>query len=222
MTDQRKKAEEVILSSGDLKNFFMDLFRPCSVSPNIPAFVCISTTPPGKVSSLTQVTWQDVRNEQGIVALVAAAERAIADGEQVYFTILPRYADLGIRRGKSTETSMMTAFFTDVDFGKPRTPPDAETAMDFILSAFPLPPSMIVSTGHGYQCYWLLEEPVMQSADCGLLDELIGRFGQATKIIAAKCGWEFDPVHEASRSFRVPGSRNTKCPDNPIEIALVR
>ena len=62
---------------------------------------------------------------------------------------------------KLTDCLALHALFADLDF---KNFPSEAAARDR-LAAFPLPPSIVVRTGGGLQCYWLLAEPLDLQAD---------------------------------------------------------
>lgn len=74
---------------------------------------------------------------------------------------------------------------------------------------FPLPPSIIVDSGHGHHLYWLLRDaaPV---ADASL----------AMKGIAKEIGG--DNTHDPARILRIPGTMNYKDRDNVVPVRLLR
>ena len=85
---------------------------------------------------------------------------------------------------------------------------DKELALDAILK-FPLPPSAIVDSGHGYHLYWRLASPV-DTADAV----------EANQAIAKWLGG--DKCFDAPRILRVPGTNNWKDPVNPIPVRILK
>ena len=85
----------------------------------------------------------------------------------VYFGTNPRM-DKG---GKKDNVKYLCAFHADLDYGaeghkkKPKYA-DYESALNAILQ-FPLQPTVLVHTGGGFHCYWVLINP-LKVADYGL------------------------------------------------------
>jgi hypothetical protein len=73
----------------------------------------------------------------------------------IYFGVNPRPLDKG---KKQEDIRDIVCLWADVD-GKDF--PDGKDAALKCIGEFPLPPSIIVDSGHGYHCYWLLEEPII-------------------------------------------------------------
>jgi len=66
--------------------------------------------------------------------------------------------------GKKKDCGVLTALFCDVDYGeaghrKVNKWKNREEALEAIQQ-FPLPPSILIHSGGGFQVYWLLREPV--------------------------------------------------------------
>lgn len=111
----------------------------------------------------------------------------------------------------------LKAFWLDVDAhgkGSYETPDDALAGIKAFVKAAALPePNYINMTGHGTQVFWTLEEAVAKAdwqpvADA--LQELAKRMKLGADSITA----------DAARILRVPGTRNFRDPDNPVEAVL--
>lgn len=81
-------------------------------------------------------------------------------------------------------------------------------ALDAILK-FPVTPSAIIDSGHGFHCYWKLRTPA-DTPDAV----------EANRAIAHWLGG--DKCFDAPRILRVPGTRNHKDPDNPIPVRILK
>ena len=81
-------------------------------------------------------------------------------------------------------------------------------ALDAILK-FPVTPSAIIDSGHGFHCYWKLHTPAYTP------DAV-----EANRAIAHWLGG--DKCFDAPRILRVPGTRNHKDPDNPIPVRILK
>lgn len=85
---------------------------------------------------------------------------------------------------------------------------DKARALDAVLK-FPVTPSAIVDSGHGFHLYWRLFEPVDTS-------EAV----EANRAIAKWLG--ADKCFDAPRILRVPGTHNHKDPENPIPVRVLK
>lgn len=126
---------------------------------------------------------------------------------------LHTYFGVGVRKdrkGGKTAIGCVPAAFTDVDFK--HVPKDQVLER---LKAFPIKPSIVVTSGNGVHVYWLLEEPVFQSA-FHRLEEVNRRLLQ---MIGAQVG-----TQDVSRILRVPGTVNLKAeyPDPKPVTQVVR
>ena len=81
-------------------------------------------------------------------------------------------------------------------------------ALDAILK-FPVTPSAIIDSGHGFHCYWKLHTPAYTP------DAV-----EANRAIAHWLGG--DKCFDAPRILRVPGTRNHKDPENPIPVRILK
>ena len=81
-------------------------------------------------------------------------------------------------------------------------------ALDAILK-FPVTPSAIIDSGHGFHCYWKLRTPA-DTPDAV----------EANRAIAHWLGG--DKCFDAPRILRVPGTRNHKDPENPIPVRILK
>lgn len=115
--------------------------------------------------------------------------------------------------GRDTDAcSELRALFADLDFKdfKQFTDPEAEARSR--LKAFPLPPSVVIVSGGGLQCYWLLAEPLSLQGDgaANAKDWL--------RRLATLLGADLNAA-EPARILRVPGSRNFKY-DPPRDVVI--
>lgn len=99
------------------------------------------------------------------------------------------------------------ALFVDIDYKD-----SSEDAARAKLAAFPLPPSIVIASGGGLHCYWLLVEPIdLQNGGAGLAKRLLG---------ALKDALGGDPNSaEPARILRVPGTFNRKR-DTPCAVTI--
>ena len=125
----------------------------------------------------------------------------------VYFGTNPRM-DKG---GKKYNVKYLCAFHADLDYGaeghkKNPKYADYESALNAILQ-FPLQPTVLVHTGGGFHCYWVLANP-LKVADYGL--ETLEGINKGLSIALGA-----DSTHDIGHVFRVPGTYNLKNPDHP-------
>lgn len=122
------------------------------------------------------------------------------------------------RGGRKENIHFLNAFHAEVDYGKDghrkecryETYPDALDS----IQAFDPEPTILVHSGGGFHCYWVLEAPIPVE-DYGI--ELLERIN---KNLSKRIGG--DPgTQDISRVLRVPGTFNFKLPDNPREVILI-
>lgn len=78
-------------------------------------------------------------------------EQKNLDGYNIYFHVNNLSSDCENRKAKRSDVASVQAFHVDID-------DPSEDALKRIL-AFPIPPSVILFSGGGYQAFWLLNEP---------------------------------------------------------------
>jgi hypothetical protein len=80
------------------------------------------------------------------------------------------------------------------------------------LLSLPLPPTIVVRSGHGWQGFWLFREPIGTT----LGGEVVARVDRrALGALLAS-----DAVHDLPRLMRLPGSHNSKIPGESIEVTI--
>lgn len=119
----------------------------------------------------------------------------------IYFGVNPR---LSRYRKKSEDIKDVICLWVDLDgkdfFG------EKEEALRR-ANDFPLPPSIIVDSGHGYHCYWVLETSMIGINDSQRSAVLQNLSGLVNELHGDRC-----PV-SLSAHLRLPGTLNIK--DNP-------
>jgi len=108
--------------------------------------------------------------------------------------------------GKKENCTVLTALFVDIDYGKEGHKkesifPDYDTAFN-LIEKYPIKPTFIVHTGHGFQLYWKLKDPV------NLNSESIPQIEGILKQLSLSIGGDF--THNIDRIFRIPGTLNIK------------
>lgn len=118
-------------------------------------------------------------------------------------------------RGGISDTVGITMLWLDLDIAdeahKSDKCPNRQQAME-VLAAYPVRPSIIIHSGHGLHCYWLLETPWMFSNDADRNDacEFMRGWQGIAKQAAAAMGLTVDSTHDLARVLRVPGTYNLK------------
>lgn len=133
---------------------------------------------------------------------------------------LPTY-----RRCKANEITGIPGVWLDIDIlgsvhSKTNLPENDEKALE-IVECFPLKPTIIVHSGHGYQFWWVFDKflsfksPKMHEEGATLLHT----FTWTMRDIARSMGYDIDMTFDLSRVFRVPGGRNFKSePPSPVTL----
>ena len=118
------------------------------------------------------------------------------------------------RRGGRADVVVLTALWCDLDLLGPthhaENLPPSEADLAWIIEQLPQP-TLVLRTGGGWQCWWLLRLPL----DCRSTHRLRAqRLSQAwhrmIQLTAAQRGWHVDLTHDLARILRISGSRNHK------------
>lgn len=129
--------------------------------------------------------------------------------------------DIRYKRCPSDKIAGIPAFWIDIDVGGQDAPhkkaklPLTQKDIDKILSRIPLPPTLIVDSGHGRHCWWVLKEPWIFESKKEKKEgaDLVHRFVATLAMSAREHGFELDMTHDLSRLLRIPGTKNTKTDD---------
>lgn len=164
-------------------------------------------------------------------AFARAVERAASSSGEpgVYAGVCPLRADAARGgRGKKRDLACAPALWVDVDVAAPEgvhaaeaLPPTFDDALDLVLGAVPLEPSMVVDSGFGLHAYWVLDRP-LEFGEGGASSPAGERFERAlralqdrVRVAGAVKGWHVDRVADATRVLRVPGTTNQKHASRP-------
>ncbi|MGB8658083.1 MAG: hypothetical protein WCE90_09920 [Candidatus Zixiibacteriota bacterium] len=131
----------------------------------------------------------------------------------IYFGVAPRE----VQKGDKSAVKYITCLWVDVDVGieghkKESRLTTFEEGLESI-GKFEHVPSIIVYSGHGLQCYWLLREPeevIDYQAVEGIIRGLI-------QVIGGDPG-----THDVSRLMRLPNTLNVKVPEKPKEVEILK
>ncbi len=132
-----------------------------------------------------------------------------AAGWDCYVGVLPRKRTSGKAEDVWPTATILWADVDAKDFGSfVSVEAGKSCALEAILN-FPVTPSAIVDSGHGFHLYWRLWEPV------DTFDAV-----EANQAIAKWLG--ADKCFDAPRILRVPGTHNHKDPENPIPVRVLK
>jgi hypothetical protein len=135
-------------------------------------------------------------------------------GTDVYFGVNPRTGKGGMKEN----VHYVTVFHAEIDYGKDGhkkkpTFETSETALEAIQKFSPKP-TMVIHSGGGYHCYWVLAVPLNVAATGIEVIEAINK-----NLSAALKG---DPgTQDITRVLRIPGTYNLKLPECPREVKAV-
>ncbi len=128
-----------------------------------------------------------------------------------------------------TEASFIPAFVLDIDIDRgehsktgKKYAPSLEAAGQLIAN-LPLPPTMIIQTGGGYQCWWVFNEPEELDSDEARLrlKGLWRGWNEFVRDRARALGFTIDSTFDLSRVMRVPGTYNHK-QTSPRDVYIVK
>lgn len=136
-----------------------------------------------------------------------------AEGRNVYFGVAKRRD----RRGDKAHVVETRCLWSDLD-AKDFDPDDAERGKGLAVErylGYDKPPSVVVDSGNGYHCYWVLRDPLPLS-DAKAQSDLEGCLRGLSEDLRAdvKCA-------EVARILRVPGFMNLKDPARPRPVVIV-
>ena len=133
-------------------------------------------------------------------------------GIDVYFGVNPRVD----RGGAKDNVHWVSSFHAEIDYGtlghKKESPHETREGALAAIKAFPMEPSVIVHSGGGYHCYWVLLNPVK------VIKVGLDNIEYINKALSASLGG--DTATDISRLLRVPGTYNLKHPDNPRPVTV--
>jgi putative DNA primase/helicase len=119
------------------------------------------------------------------------------------------------KRCPSDKAAGIVALWADLDVRdqvhtKQNLPPTIEDALSLVPP--PFTPSIVVHSGHGLQCWWLLKEPEVFESDehRDKVKAIVERWARLLKLNGAARGWTVDSVFDLARVLRMPGTTNCK------------
>jgi len=131
-----------------------------------------------------------------------------------------------LRTGQRATAEMIGGIagaWADVDYaGKDHTKlnlPPAEADAWELIHAMPIPPTIVVHTGHGLQAWWLFDEPwIFKDGEREQAQAMIRGWQGHMAELAEKRGWVVDATHDLSRLMRLPGTFNNKSDRVPVKV----
>jgi len=156
--------------------------------------------------------------------------RKLSGERQYFYTAQARALDFSWKKengistqGERGDVSHILCFPLDLDLkvriaGKTKehgTYSDIEEARE-ALRRFPLPPSFVVSSGHGLQALWLLNEAQKIGED---IDERT--YAHVVASMIALIGEGPDSITQVNAVFRLPGSNNLKDKTSPQPARII-
>lgn len=144
-------------------------------------------------------------------------------GHDWYFGLATRRPGLPPkRRGGKADLEWLPALALDIDMADPlaHVATDLPNTLDEaqeILDAGETEPSVIVYTGHGLHCYWVLSEPIPVDNPKSI-EKQIKTWFRPYKEYADERGWHLDDCTTVDRVWRLPGSANTKTNPRTVQI----
>ncbi len=130
------------------------------------------------------------------------------NGYNVHFGVCPRSK----RDGHKEAIWSVPCLWVDIDFKPfPTGEPEALTR----LQTFLIPPTIVVHSGHGLHCYWVLREPETIESPSD-----VARIEAHLKALAQALGG--DPhAAELAHLLRLPGTYNLKDPNAPVLTTII-
>lgn len=143
-----------------------------------------------------------------------AAYQLCQNGKDVYVGVNSRVG----RASTKENVHWLSTFHADIDYGstghkKESKHSSYEEALEAIAN-FGLPPTMVIHSGGGFHCYWVLNRPAQV--------EEIGkeRIEAANKALTIQLRGDVG-TQNINRILRVPGTFNFKNAGNPREVTIV-
>lgn len=124
------------------------------------------------------------------------------EGQNLYYGVAPRLPQKG---GRKEAIGCVTALWADLD--KDIEPGEAAR----LCAKYPIKPSCVIRSGHGYHIYWLLEKPVGPK-DFRTVERCNRRIAEVIGADAA-CA-------DVTRILRLPGSLNVKSEPHKVCYAM--
>jgi hypothetical protein len=128
----------------------------------------------------------------------------------IYLGVNPRPLS---KEKKKNDIQDIVCLWADVD-GKDFEDGGKEAALRSV-EAFPLKPTIIVDSGHGYHLYWVLEKPML-----GVKDDRLAVFKQVLAGVVKALGGDQSKIDHVA-CLRLPGTMNRKDEEEPVPCRIV-
>lgn len=142
--------------------------------------------------------------------------------------VTPPWTD---RRCPSSKVACIPGLWLDLDIAsdnidihkRANYPPSVEAALQFMEDTIPLPPTWVIHSGHGLQCWWVFKEPeYLFDADARKeMANLSFQWNSTWRARAADRGWTVDATHDLARILRIPGTTNRKVESEIVPVTVV-
>lgn len=146
-----------------------------------------------------------------------AAARKLGPSAHIWLGVHPLAGEVVAGRGGELDVLEVGVLIADLDWLSPGAHKGTDLPTEAVVRAAvrslgELAPSIVVHSGHGLQCYWLLDAPVPPELGAELQDRLTARLAEA--------GVSNDRTDLAS-VLRLPGSINVKTDPRPVTIEVL-
>ena len=131
------------------------------------------------------------------------------------------------QRIRAANAQYLAGLWADIDYAdsvhtKPNLPPTEDAAIE-LVRALDVEPTIIVSSGHGLQCWWLF--PTAWDIREHETRQHAMRLAEIHNIwlnrVASERGWVVDSVHDLARVMRLAGTINYKDPNRPEDVNVL-
>jgi hypothetical protein len=117
----------------------------------------------------------------------------------------------------------LAGLWADVDYaGKDHSKPNlplTEADAWGLVHEMPVPPTILVHTGHGLQAWWLFHEPwIFEDGEREEAQAMIRGWQGHMAQLAGNRGWVVDATHDLARLMRLPGTYNNKSERVPVKV----
>ncbi len=198
-------------SNEETVDFLMNLYAGFN-----DGFVTLFAVHPDRQSTPSITRWASAK-----CAVDLADDAAQLDGWNLWIGCATRREQLdGSKRGGNKDCLQIPGLWVDVDIAGPAhaaTNLPSEDEAWKLITDFPLPPTVIIHSGHGLQPWWIFQEPHELAES-----DLLARWGTTWARRMKDAGdFQLDNVYDPARIMRLPGTINTKagCPPVPVTVA---
>jgi hypothetical protein len=142
---------------------------------------------------------------------------------------LPPTGRLASTRISSEQAAGIVGLWADIDVADPNVHkktnlPATMADAHALVAKMGLPPTIVINSGHGLQCWWLFHEfwSFDSKEDRGAAAALAQRWSSTMLAHAVTAGQMIDSVYDLARLMRVPGMMNLKDPAKPVPVKLLQ